>query len=59
MGDVKNPVFTNAHTVVRREDMSTAEFNAMKQSNKFYINVELDGTDVAPYQKDCQWSIPN
>lgn len=51
MGDVKNPVFTNAHTVVRREDMSTAEFNAMKQSNKFYINVELDGTDVAPYQK--------
>lgn len=51
MSAVKNPVFTNAHTIVRREGMSDTEFNGMKQSNKFYINVKLDGSEVAPYQK--------
>ena len=51
MGDVKNPVFTNAHTIVRREGMSDLEFNAMKQSNKFFINVKLDGSEVAAYHK--------
>lgn len=51
MGDVKNPVFTNAHTIVRAEGMSNAEFNSMKQSNKFFINVKLDGSEIAPYQK--------
>lgn len=51
MSDTKNPVFTNVHTVVRTEGMSTAEFNAMRQSNKFYIDVKFDGTDIAPYQK--------
>lgn len=51
MGDNKNPVFTNAHTVVRREGMSDAEFAALLQSNKFYINVKLDGTDLSAYQK--------
>ena len=53
MSAVKNPVFTNAHTIVRREGMSDTEFNGMKQSNKFYINVKLDGSEVAPYQKGC------
>jgi len=51
MGDTKNPVFTNAHTIVRSEGMSTTEFNSFKQSNKFYINVKLDGSEVAPLQK--------
>lgn len=50
-GDTKNPVFTNAHTVVRTEGMSTAEFNALKQSNKFFINIKLNGTTVGAYQK--------
>lgn len=47
----KNPVLYKSHTVVRREGMSDAEFNAMKQSNKFYINVNLDGTDPLAYAK--------
>jgi hypothetical protein len=47
LGDVKNPVFSNAHTVVKTETMTTAEFNALKQSNKFYADIALDGTDVA------------
>ncbi len=51
MNEVKNPVFTNAHTVVRREGMSDAEFNSMKQSNKFFINVKLDGTEPGALQK--------
>ena len=51
MGDTKNPVFTNVHTVVRNEGMSDAEFLALKQSNKFFINIKLNGTTIAPYQK--------
>jgi len=51
MGDTKNPVFTNAHTVVRSEGMSDTEFAALKQSNKFFINIKLNGSTVAPYQK--------
>ncbi len=51
MNPVKNPVFYKDHTIVRREGMSDAEFNAMKQSNKFYINVALDGTDPLAYAK--------
>jgi len=45
MNDVKNPVFTNAHTIVRSEGMSDAEFNSMLQSNKFFANIVFDGTD--------------
>lgn len=49
MNPVKNPIFSNAHTVVRKEGMDDAKFNSMKQSNKFYINVALDGSDpLAP-----------
>jgi len=51
MNPVKNPVFSKAHTVVRREGMSDTEFNALKQSNKFYINVALDGSDPLAYAK--------
>lgn len=51
MGDVKNPIFTNAHTIVRREGMSDAEFNAYLQSNKYFINVKLDGTDPLAHAK--------
>lgn len=51
MNPVKNAVFSKAHTIVRREGMSDAEFNAMKQSNKFYIPVNLDGSDPLAYAK--------
>ena len=49
--ETKNPVFTNVHTVVKAEGMSAAEFAALKQSNKFYINIKLDGTDPLAYAK--------
>lgn len=51
MGDTKNPVFTNAHNVVRTDNMSDAEFNSLKQSNKFYVDIKLDGSDPLAYAK--------
>lgn len=51
MTETKNAVFTKSHTVVKTEGMSTAEFNALKQSNKFYIDVKLDGSDPLAYAK--------
>lgn len=51
MTPTKNPVFSKVHTVVRTEGMTDAEFNALKQCNKFYINVKLDGTDPLAYAK--------
>lgn len=51
LGEEHNPVFTNAHTVVRSEEMTDTEFNALKQSNKFYIDIKLDGSDPLAYAK--------
>ena len=51
MGDVHNPVFTKAHTVVKTDEMSTTDYEAYKQSNKFYINVKIDGSDTIAYAK--------
>lgn len=51
MGDIKNPVFTNKHTIVRTEGMTDAEFNSFKQTNKYFINVKLDGSDPLAYAK--------
>lgn len=51
MGDVHNPVFSKNHTIVRTEGMTDDVFNAAKQSNKFYIDVNLDGTDPLAYAK--------
>lgn len=49
MTETKNAVFTNAHTIVKTEGMSAEEFNAMKQSNKYFVNIKLDGSDpLAP-----------
>ena len=45
MTETKNPVFTNKHTVVKTEDMTAENFEKMKQSNKFYVDIKLDGTD--------------
>lgn len=51
LNEVHNAVFTNAHTVVKTDEMSTTEFNALKQSNKFYVDVKLDGTDPLAHMK--------
>lgn len=51
MGDVHNPVFYKYHTIVRTDDMDDDTFNKAKQSNKYYIDVKLDGTDPLAYAK--------
>lgn len=51
LGDVHNPVFTNAHTIVKTEGMTAAQFNAAKQSNKYYVDINLDGSDPLAYAK--------
>lgn len=42
---VKNSLFSNAHTIVRRRDMSDVAFNESKQSNLFYADIDLAGSD--------------
>lgn len=52
MTPTKNPVFTNAHTIVKTENMDDTTFRSYKQSNKFYIDgVKLDGSDPLAYAK--------
>lgn len=51
MGDVHNPVFCKEHTIVRTDDMDDDTFNKAKQSNKYYIDVKLDGSDPLAYAK--------
>lgn len=51
LSGAKNPVFTNKHTIVRTDDMTDEEFKAKLQSNKFYIDVKLDGSDPLAYAK--------
>ena len=51
MDEVHNPVFTNAHTIVKTDEMSATEFNSFKQSNKFYVDIKLDGSDPLAYSK--------
>lgn len=51
MTETKNPVFTNKHTIVKTEDMSEDTFEGFKQSNKYFIDVNLDGSDPLAYAK--------
>jgi len=46
MNPNKNPVFFNAHKVVRREGMANDLMTALTQSNKFYVPIALDGSDL-------------
>lgn len=53
-GDVntptKNPLFSKNHTIVKRDDMSSEEIEAARQSNIFRAAVDLTNTDKsAPF----------
>ena len=47
----KNPLFTNAHTIVKREGMDATQINAAKQSNCFYVDVDFTSTTEDPVLK--------
>ena len=49
--EVKNPVFTNKHTIVRREDTPADYIEKNLQTNKYYIDIKLDGSDPLAYAK--------
>lgn len=49
--ETKNPVFSKVHTVIKSEGMTNTQFEALKQSNKFYMNINLDGSDPLAYAK--------
>lgn len=43
---VKNPLFTNKHTIVKRDGMTTTDITNNYQSNKFYANIDINGSDT-------------
>ena len=48
---VKNPLFYNKHTIVKRDDMSADDIKANYQSNKFYADIDITGDDPARIAK--------
>lgn len=44
----KNPLFSNVHTVVKRDGMTDDQFNAAKQSNIFRAAKDTTNTDTNP-----------
>ena len=40
----KNPLFTNAHTIVKRDGMTADDITAAYQSNCFYANIDITGS---------------
>ena len=42
---VKNPLFFNKHTIVKRDGMSTTDIQNAYQCNKFYANININGPD--------------
>lgn len=47
----KNPLFTNKHTIVKRDGMTAAEITAAQQSNAFYADITLGGNDPGQIAK--------
>lgn len=48
---VKNPLFTSKHTLVKRDNMTAADITASLQSNCFYADVDILGSDPARIAK--------
>lgn len=51
MNTTKNPLFTNKHTIVKREGMTAADITAAQQSNAFYADISLGGSDPGKIAK--------
>lgn len=57
MNAVKNPLFTNGHTIVKRKGMTNTDIIAKLQANAFYVKdgsangLNLDGSDVGVVAK--------
>ena len=51
LNPVKNPLFTNKHTIVKRRGMTSADIDANRQSNCFYADIDLTGSDPGKIAK--------
>jgi hypothetical protein len=51
MNPVKNPLFTNKHTIVKRRGMTSTDINNALQSNCFYADIDLTGNDPGKIAK--------
>ena len=47
----KNPLFSKQHTIVKRDDMTAEDVAAAYQSNMFYADLNLIGSDAARLTK--------
>lgn len=48
---VKNPLFYNKHTVVKRDGMSASDISSAYQCNKFYADIDIVSDDPARISK--------
>lgn len=48
---VKNPLFYNQHTIVKRDEMTADDITNNYQSNKFYVDIDIVGSDPARIAK--------
>lgn len=48
---VKNPLFYNKHTIVKRDEMSATDISNNYQSNKYYVDIDINGDDPARIAK--------
>lgn len=48
---VKNPLFTNKHTIVKRDGMQASDITSNLQSNKFFAAIDITSDDPARISK--------
>lgn len=48
---VKNPLFFNKHTIVKRDEMTATDISSNYQSNKYYVDIDINGDDPARIAK--------
>ena len=48
---VKNPLFFNKHTIVKRDEMTATDISKNYQSNKYYVDIDINGSDPARIAK--------
>lgn len=48
---VKNPLFFNKHTIVKRDEMTATDISNNYQSNKYYVDIDINGDDPARIAK--------
>ena len=48
---VKNPLFYHQHTIVKRDEMTATDISNNYQSNKYYVDIDINDSDPARIAK--------